>query len=125
LLSGDLGVGLLTGGAWLVAYLLLLVPAVGAVVAGHRQRRAAPEGTRDWAEFGRAAVCNALLWLALAQATRLRFSGRLGADVLSGSAGLDTTTTVFVAALWGGVGAVAGLALEPVLLRRRCRRSSR
>jgi hypothetical protein len=128
LLSGNLGLGLVTGGAWLVAYLLLVVPAAAAVLAGRRQQRGAPDGTREWAEFGRAVICNAGLWLVLAEASRLRFSGRLGADLVSGTAGLDPTTTVFVAALWGAVSAVAGLALGPVperLSRRRSRRSSR
>ena len=110
LLSGNLGLGLVTGGAWPVAYLLLLVPLCGAVLAGRRQLRGTVE-PREWAEFGRAAVCNAGLWLLLAEATRLRVSGRIGADIFSGSAGLDPLTTVFVAALWGSVAAVAGLAL--------------
>ena len=57
-------------------------------------------------------VCSAGLWLLLAEATRLRFSGRIGADVFSGSAGLDPLTTVFVAGLWGAVSAVVGLALR-------------
>jgi hypothetical protein len=118
-LSGDLGWGLITGGAWPGAYALVLVPLVAAVLAGVRQQRDAPAGTQPWAEFGRAVAVNAVLWFTLAEATRLRFSGHLGADVLSGSAGLGLTTTVFVAALWGGVGAVAGLALGPVRLRRR------
>ena len=109
LLSGNLGLGLVTGGAWLVAYLMLLVPLAGAVLAGRRQLRGAGE-VREWAEFGRAAVCNAVLWLLLAEATRLRFSGRIGADIFSGSAGLDALTTVFVAGLWGAVAAVAGIA---------------
>lgn len=110
LLSGDLGLGLVTGGARLVAYPLILVPLCAAVLAGRRQLRGVGE-VREWSEFGRAAVCNAGLWLLLAEATRLRFSGRIGADVFSGSAGLDPLTTVFVAALWGAVAAVAGLAL--------------
>ena len=110
LLSGNLGLGLVTGGAWLVAYLLLVVPLAGALLAGRRQLQGAVD-VREWAEFGRAAVCNALLWIVLAEATRLRFSGRIGADVFSGSAGLDPLTTVFVATLWGAVAAVAGLAL--------------
>jgi hypothetical protein len=110
LLSGNLGLGLVTGGAWLVAYLLLLVPLVGSLVAGRRQLRGTV-AVREWAEFGRAAVCNASLWLLLAEASRLRFSGRVGADIFSGSAGLDPVSTAFVAALWGAVAAVAGLAL--------------
>ena len=112
LLSGNLGLGLVTGGAWLVAYLLLLVPLCAAVLAGRRQLRDAVE-VREWAEFGRAVICNAGLWLLLAEATRLRFSGRIGADIFSGSAGLDPLSTVFVAALWGAVAAVIGLALLP------------
>jgi hypothetical protein len=112
LLSGNLGVGLVTGGAWLVAYLLLLVPLCGAVLAGRRQLPGTAD-VREWAEFGRAVVCNAGLWLLLAEASRLRFSGRIGADIFSGSAGLDPLSTVFVAALWGAVAAVIGLALLP------------
>ncbi|BEP12085.1 hypothetical protein acdb102_03960 [Acidothermaceae bacterium B102] len=112
LLSGNLGLGLITGGAWLVAYLLLVVPAAASLVAGRRQLRGVVR-VREWAEFGRAVVCNASLWLLLAEATRLRFSGRIGADVFSGSAGLDPLTTVFVAGLWGGVATLIGLALLP------------
>ena len=112
LLSGNLGLGLVTGGAWLVAYLLLLVPLGGAVLAGRRQLHGAVE-LREWAEFGRAVVCNAVLWLLLAEASRLRFSGRIGADIFSGSAGPDPLSTVFVAALWGAVAAVIGLSLLP------------
>jgi len=111
LLSGNLGLGLVTGGAWPVAYLLLVVPLTGAVLAGRRQLKGTID-VREWAEFGRATVCNAVLWLLLAEATRLRFSGRIGADIFSGSAGLDPLTTVFVAGLWGAVAAVAGLALQ-------------
>jgi hypothetical protein len=125
-LSGDLGIGLITGGAWPWAYALVLLPLVAAVVAGRRQQRDAPPGARPWAEFGRAVVVNAVLWLGLAEASRLRFSGHLGADVLTGSAGLDVRSTVFAAALWGGLSAVAGLALTPVPeLTRRSRCSSR
>lgn len=124
-LSGDLGWGLITGSAWPAAYGLVLVPLVGAVLAGVRQRMGAPTDTQPWAEFGRAVVVNAGLWFALAEASRLRFSGHLGADVLSGSAGLGVPTTVFVAGFWGGVAAVAGLALGPVPLRRRWSRSCR
>jgi hypothetical protein len=109
-LSGDLGAGLVSGGAWPAAYALVLVPLVAAVVAGRVQR---PDLTRPWSEFGSAALTNAVLWLVLAEASRLRFSGRIGSDLLSGSAGLDPVTTVFVAALWGGISAVIGLALAP------------
>ena len=77
LLSGNLGLGLVTGGAWPVAYLLLVVPLLRRGLAGRRQLRGTVE-PREWAEFGRAAVCNAGLWLVLAEATRLRFSGRIG-----------------------------------------------
>jgi hypothetical protein len=112
-LSGDLGWGLITGGAWPGAYALVLVPLVASMLAGLRQQRSAPPDAQPWAELGRAVVVNAALWFALAEATRLRFSGHLGADVLSGSAGLGLATTVFVAAFWGGVSAVAGLALAP------------
>lgn len=118
-LSGDLGAGLITGGAWPGAYALVVVPFVAAVVAGRRQLRGAAADVAPWAEFGRAAVVNAALWLALAELTRLRFSGHLGVDRLSGSAGLDAASTVFVAALWGGVSAVVGLALVPVREVRR------
>jgi hypothetical protein len=125
-LSGDLGAGLITGGAWPGAYSLVVVPLVAAIVAGRRQLRGATEDAAPWAEFGRAAVVNAVLWLVLAELTRLRFSGHLGADQLSGSAGLDAASTGFVAALWGGVSAVVGLALPPVRgVRRRSWRSSR
>ena len=86
------------------------MPLAGALLGGRRQLRGAVT-VREWAEFGRAAVCNAGLWLLLAEATRLRFSGRIGADIFSGSAGLDPLSTVFVAALWGAVAAIAGLAL--------------
>ncbi|MDX6229035.1 MAG: hypothetical protein QOI76_2425 [Frankiales bacterium] len=117
-LSGNLGIGLITGGAWPWAYALVVVPFAAAVAAGRRQQRDAPPEVRPWAEFGRAVVVNAMLWFGLSVASRLRFSGRLGADVLSGSAGLDVWSTVFVAALWGGVSAIAGLAPEPGI---RCR----
>lgn len=109
-LSGDLGAGLVSGGAWPAAYGLVVVPLLAAIVAGRFQR---VDPARPWSDFGRAALVNALLWLVLAEASRLRFSGRLGPDVLSGSAGLDPVSTVFVAALWGGVSAVIGLALAP------------
>lgn len=112
-LSGSLGSGLITGGAWLAAYALLVVPLLAATVAGRRQQLGATADVREWAEFGRAVVVNAALWVVVVEASRLRFSGRLGADALSGSAGLDLATTVFVAALWGGVSAVIGLALRP------------
>jgi hypothetical protein len=124
-LSGDLGWGLITGAAWPGAYALVLVPLAAAVIGGIRQQQHASPEVRPWAEFGRAVAVNAALWFTIAEATRLRFSGHLGADALSGSAGLGVTTTVFVAALWGGVGAVAGLALGPVRLRRRWPRSCR
>ena len=112
-LSGTLGNGLVSGGVRAQAYLLLLVPLAAAAVAGHRLRRATPAGVHPWAEFGRAVACNAVLWLVLAQATRLRFSGSLGADRLSGSAGLDLASTVFCAALWGAVAAVVALSARP------------
>jgi hypothetical protein len=109
-LSGDLGAGLVSGGAWPAAYALVVVPLVAAVVAGRFQR---VDPARAWSDFGRAAVVNAVAWLVLVEASRLRFSGRLGEDVLSGSAGLDVASTVFVAALWGAAGAALGLALAP------------
>jgi hypothetical protein len=109
-LSGNLGSGLITGGAWPGAYALVVLPLVAAVVAGVRQQRDAPAGVQPWAEFGRAALVNAGVWFALVEASRLRFSGHFGTDAWSGSAGLDAATTVFVAALWGGVSAVVGLA---------------
>ena len=112
-LSGSLGSGLITGGARPAAYALLVVPLAAAVVAGRRQQLGAAADVREWAEFGRAVVVNAALWLVVVEASRLRFSGRLGADALSGSAGLDLATTVFVAALWGGASAVLGLTLRP------------
>ena len=120
LLSGNLGLGLITGGTWPVAYLLLVVPAAASVVAGRRQLREVVR-VREWAEFGRAVVCSTALWLLLAEATRLRFSGRIGADIFSGSAGLDPLSTVFVAGLWGAVSAVAGLALGARTERRTSR----
>ena len=113
-LSGSLGWGLINGTAWTGAFALVLVPLAAAVLAGRRQQRGAPEDVSPWAEFGRAVAVNAVLWFVLAEATRLRFSGHLGTDALSGSAGLDVTSTVFVAALWGGLSAVVGLARPPL-----------
>ena len=110
-LSGDLGAGLVSGGAWPAAYGLLVVPLLAAVVAG-RFQRVEPAQARGPTSSARPRQRSRCGW-SWSRPAGCGSPGDSARTCSPGSAGLEVVSTVFVAALWGAAGAALGLALAP------------